>query len=88
MCYPMEDGSHVIISCGGKLKDHRITVWDLETAEQRAQFKIEELQDAKNVQYHISKDGTQVLVSLHHYMLGEAMTPFPNMPRPLLLFST
>ena len=30
MCYPMEDGSHVIISCGGT--DHSIVAWDLETA--------------------------------------------------------
>jgi WD40 repeat protein len=73
MCYPMEDGSHVIISCGGKLKDHRITVWDLETTEQRAQFKIDELEDAKNVRYHISKDGTQVLVWCTDQV------PFPNM---------
>ena len=35
----MEDGSHVIISCGGKLKDHKIVVWDLETADKRATFK-------------------------------------------------
>jgi hypothetical protein len=63
----------VIISCGGKLKDHRITVWDLETTEQRAQFKIDELEDAKNVRYHISKDGTQVLV----WCIDQV--PFPNM---------
>ena len=29
MCYPMEDGSHVIITCGGS--SHTIVAWDLET---------------------------------------------------------
>lgn len=60
MCYTMEDGTHIIISCGAS--DHTIVVWDLEAANQRARIHVDELDQAKNVRYHISKDGTQVLV--------------------------
>mmetsp|Transcript_14469 Transcript_14469/g.31389 ORF Transcript_14469/g.31389 Transcript_14469/m.31389 type:complete len:1906 (-) Transcript_14469:1211-6928(-) len=71
MCYPMEDGSHVIISCGAA--DHTIVVWDLETANKRATIVINELEHAKNLRYHISKDGTQVLVWCTDSV------PFPNL---------
>ena len=57
MCYPMPDGSHVIISCG---KDHKIVVWDRETAKQLYTIEVTELGHAKNVGYHISKDHIQV----------------------------
>ncbi len=60
MCYPMPDGTHVIISCGAA--DHTVVVWDLEAASKRSAVLIDELEHAKNVRYHISKDGTQVRV--------------------------
>lgn len=63
MCYPMPDGSHVIISCG---KDHKIVVWDLETIKQLYSIEVTELGHAKNVGYHISKDHIQVgCASMH-----------------------
>ncbi len=71
MCYPMEDGSHVIISCGAA--DHTIVAWDLETTEQRVSIHVEELDQAKNVRYNISSDGTQVLAWCTDSV------PFPNL---------
>ncbi len=74
MCYAMEDGSHIIISCGAK--DHTIVVWDLETCNIRTSIVINELEHAKNIKYHISKDGTQVLV----WCTGERHSHGPTMP--------
>ncbi|KAG1680624.1 hypothetical protein FOA52_015073 [Chlamydomonas sp. UWO 241] len=71
MCYAMEDGTHIIISCGAS--DHTIVVWDLETANMRAKILVNELEHSKNVRYHISKDGTQVLVWCTDSV------PFPNL---------
>jgi len=70
MCYPMPDGSHVIISCG---KDHKIVVWDLETIKQLYTIEVTELGHAKNVGYHISRDHIQVLV----WCMDSV--PFPNL---------
>jgi len=70
MCYPMPDGSHVIVSCG---KDHKIVVWDLESSKQLYTIEVTELGHAKNVGYHISKDHIQVLV----WCLDSV--PFPNL---------
>lgn len=58
MCYPMTDGTHVIISCGAA--DHTVVVWDLEAGTKRSAILIDDLEHAKNVRYHVSKDGTQV----------------------------
>ncbi|KAL6745453.1 quinon protein alcohol dehydrogenase-like superfamily, partial [Haematococcus lacustris] len=71
MCYPMPDGTHVIISCGAA--DHTIVVWDLETASKRNTILIDELEHAKNVRYHISKEGTQVAAWCTDSV------PFPNL---------
>lgn len=38
----------------------QVVVWDLEAGSKRGSILIDELEHAKNVRYHISKDGTQV----------------------------
>jgi hypothetical protein len=37
-----------------------VVVWDLEAGTKRGATLIEELEHAKNVRYHVSKDGMQV----------------------------
>ncbi len=37
-----------------------MVVWDLEQVAKRGSILLDELEHAKNVKYHISKDGTQV----------------------------
>jgi hypothetical protein len=38
----------------------QVVVWDLEAGTKRGATLIEELEHAKNVRYHVSKDGMQV----------------------------
>lgn len=71
MCYPMPDNTHVIISCGAA--DHTVAVWDLEAGTKRLSHVINELDHAKNLRYHISKDGTQVIAWCTDSV------PFPNL---------
>uniref|UniRef100_A0A7S3R5P2 Ion transport domain-containing protein n=1 Tax=Dunaliella tertiolecta TaxID=3047 RepID=A0A7S3R5P2_DUNTE len=71
MCFPMADGSHIIISCGRE--DRRIAVWDIESGKQLYSIEVEELKDAKIFGYHISKEQIQVLVWC------KDSVPFPNL---------
>ena len=76
MCYPMTDGSSIIISCG--VSDHTICVWDLGTGNKRASIVVTELEHAKNVRYFVSRDGIQVKPRLQKpkALRSKNLTPF------------